>query len=123
MSRPVAPNADNFNGSQFLEWMNEVMKLAHDTDRLKAASLSVGKVLRHLPEGENDLRFPDQALQWLQDKGTPEMLDSLEMAFFNSRGVVVKSPVEGGKQEREVAGEYRHIADSLRSYPRVADCL
>ena len=118
---PGCANADNFNGSQFFEWMDKVMKLAYDTDRLQVASMCVGKVLRHLPEGENDLRFPDQVLRWLQDKGTPEMLDSLEMAFFNSRGVVVKSPVEGGRQERNMADKYRLIADNLRSYPRVAD--
>ena len=120
---PGCADADNFNESQFVEWMGQARELARKMDRSDATDLAVGKILICLPEDKDGLRFPAPVLQWLQDKdkGTEKMLDSLGTAFFNSRGVVIKSPVEGGGQERTIADKYRQIADNLRLYPRVAD--
>ena len=116
---PGCVDADNFNEPQFLEWMDKVGELAREVDRSDVADAKIGKILECLPE-ESGLRFPTGVLRWLQDNGTEGMLDSLQVAFLNSRGVVTRSFVEGGGQERKIADKYRQIADNLRLYPRVA---
>ena len=117
---PGCVDADNFDERQFSTWVEKTRELACKMNRLKVADETIGKVLKHMPK-EGDLPFPDKMLQWLQDKGTDEMLSGLESATFNSRGVYVKAYAEGGEQERKLADKYRHIADTLRRYPRVAD--
>ena len=43
---------------------------------------------------------------------------------MNKRGVVTKSPFEGGQQERELAEQYREYADRWNdTYPKVASIL
>ena len=117
---PGCVDADNFNESQFREWIDKVTELARRADRLRPAEIHIGKVLKHSPKGDDGLIFLAGILQWLQNEASEIVLSHLEMAFLNSRGIVAKSFAEGGRQEREIAKKYRHIADGLTTYPRVA---
>ena len=44
--------------------------------------------------------------------------------IYNKRGIVTKSPFEGGQQERELAEQYRKYADKWSvSFPQIASVL
>jgi hypothetical protein len=46
------------------------------------------------------------------------------LGIINRRGVTVRSPLDGGQQERELAERYRHDANELRfNWARTAAIL
>ena len=110
-----------FNESQFVEWMTETRKQAGDLDRVKITDQTIGEILIHLPKGGDNWPFPESALCWLEDNGTKDIFTGMSRAIYNSRGVVMRLPEDGGRQERDLAKEYRRIADMLRpQFPHVA---
>lgn len=108
----------------FFKFVDEARELCRKADRLTPCDLKLGEILARTPAGEDGV-LPRQPVRDLLDR--PEFEDmrrGFSTGVFNSRGVTVRAPDEGGKQERKLAGTYRMSAKALRvSHPNLAATL
>ena len=81
-------------------------------------------LLAYAPAG-TDAIWPHPAVREVIDRLASANLESgIASGVYNSRGVVTKSPYEGGAQERAIAARYRGYADALAiTNPQTAGLL
>lgn len=105
------------------EWCDMALKLTKEADRELVGQHQVGEVLARVPPPEDGVWPCRVARQYLED-GFREIGRGMEIARFNSRGVVSKSLTEGGAQERKLAYDLQNGADKIKtSWPRTAALL
>ena len=96
---------------QFFSWVNRVRELARQNDREAATDYTVGAWLSDWPLNKGQEYWPDEVIAELLDQ---EDCEDIRRGFCtgvrNARGVTSRMPYDGGKQEREVAREFRRFA-------------
>jgi len=105
-------------------WCDEALKLVTASDREAIGQQQIGKVLSKVERSEKDGIWPCRVARDFLEEGYTELGRGLEIARFNSRGVVSSSLGAGGKQDRELAIAYQNNADRIRDeYPSTAVML
>jgi hypothetical protein len=104
---------------QLKAWVESVLTIVDGHDRPTTGRQQIGQALSS-PATDVDGTWPCRAvrdlLEQLQD---PTIEQGLLLGRFNQRGVTVRSPYDGGAQERTLADKCRAQADAVRdAWPR-----
>jgi hypothetical protein len=100
------------------EWVQEVRRLAKETDRLTIGEEFIGHVLASAP-ADPDGAWPHRIVRELvEDIASREMELGIEIEQFNMRGAHSRALYGGGGPEREIAEGVRQWAKSTTAWPR-----
>jgi len=123
----TVPGSDN-NGQidygKLKAWVDKARELCEESDRKEVGDTHIGQVLAHA-KSEQEGVWPPEAVCKIIDEIQSKHLDSgFSSGIYNKRGIVSKSPFEGGHQERVLAEQFRRYAHKWAiRYPRTAAIL
>lgn len=105
-------------------WVDEARGSLAAEDRAKIGDQVIGQVLSRAPEREDDA-WPQRPIRNLLERlRSADVEKGFEIAVYNSRGVVGKSPDEGGVQEYALAERYEGLANRVADeWPRTGTLL
>ena len=108
----------------FVRFVDETRRLCGKADRLGVCDSNLGRILAHAP-ADADGTWPFEPARTVLDRPEcEEMRQGFRVGCRNRRGVVTRSPDEGGDQERSLAETYhRHARAVCHSHPRLAATL
>ncbi len=87
------------------DWITEARALARQYGREGVGDALIGQLLANSPKGKDGV-WPAEAIRdVLEEVGTAEMANGMQVGRFNARGAVWRG--DGGEKERSVAEEYR----------------
>jgi hypothetical protein len=106
------------------QWVTQVFDRATAAGRRKVAEALIGQILASAPADE-DGDWPCQPVRDLLEELQSERVErELAMRLYNLRGVTIRDPHDGGKQERELAEQYRAFAAGFSdTWPQTAAVL
>jgi transcriptional regulator with XRE-family HTH domain len=111
--------------SQVLEnWIKDARSMAKAVGREEIADDKIGAMLSASPMGA-DGNWPAEPVREVLDlfRSKP-MLDGFQVGKRNRRGVTVRSPRDGGEQERSLSAQYRAWAKAISfEHPHTAKAL
>jgi len=109
----------------FFSWINRVRDLAKEKDREAVTDLTVGAWLFDWPLNKGLECWPDPVIAALLDQDDCEDIRrGFHRGVHSSRGVTSRMPYDGGKQEREVAEEFRRFSSHWKdSKPNLAEMI
>ena len=112
-------DADALNG-----WVDRARAALSERHRLEVGDMTLGEVLSGSPS-DPDGTWPTTAVRDLIERlESAELEEGLRLGVYNSRGVTVRDPLEGGSLERGLAQRYEGLASAVVSaWPRTADIL
>jgi len=104
------------------DWVHEARKLAQEAGRLRVCDSKIGQILSHSPKSP-DGSWPCQEVRdVIEEVQSPHLENGLRIGKYNQRGAVWRG--KGGKQEWDLAKEYKTFADQVRvGWPRTAAVL
>lgn len=124
---PGAQEDGSIDESTLTSWIHEARSLLAQRGRGKIGDLSIGKILRYVPSGPDELDEiwpPVLVRNVLEDLESDHLEQGLIVEINNSRGVTTRRLTEGGDLERELAEKYQVFAEELRvEWPRTANML
>jgi hypothetical protein len=105
-------------------WTTEARSLSEKEGRLKAADIHISEILVHSPKDADGLWPAVPIRNLIEIISNEDFDDDLVVAILNSRGVIMKSHLEGGAQEKDLSRHFQQMADALASkWPRTAAIL
>ena len=106
------------------DWVVEARSLCRAINRIEVCDSYIGQLFAHAPS-EPDGSWPCIAVRDVIDEvGTESLTDGFVTGTLNKRGVYMKSPMEGGNQERDLEGQYNSYARACDSeWPTTAAAL
>lgn len=105
-------------------WVDEVRTRLQEKSRLGIGDDQVGQLLSHSPKGLDGI-WPHEAIRLVLERFRSDAIETaMRVGRINSRGIVSKSPYEGGDQERRLSKQYYDDAEKLQLiYPRTSSLL
>lgn len=98
---------------ELTSWVQRARELLEARCRKKIGDYVIGEILSRSPRG-SDGAWPHEAVRDLiEEVASYDLERGIEIGRYNSRGVVVKDPYEGGAKEREIAEEYERYARTM----------
>lgn len=111
---PGADDAGRIDGSALEAWVKTARKLLSDAGRGEIGDQKIGDILAASAR-EGDQPWPPEAVrEIIETIRSRHLEEGIVLGVINRRGVTVRSPLDGGEQERDLAGNYRHDANELR---------
>jgi plasmid maintenance system antidote protein VapI len=108
---PGSNDAGEIDVAALIQWIKEVREQLADLSRGEIGDQRIGQLLGRCQPGKDGI-WPHEAVRLaLESAGTEEISRGMELAVYNSRGVVMRG--HGGDQERELERKYRTWADAL----------
>lgn len=112
------------DGRRLATWVQQARLLLNEADRADIGDEQIGRVLTASPKPEDGIWPPEPVRALIEQIGS----QSLELGFLsgerNSRGITGRGVFDGGKQERDLAGQYRGWSHKTRrDWPRTARIL
>lgn len=105
-------------------WTEAVRSKAAECDRLKICDLTLGELFARASKRQKENWPSSEVAVLMEDVGTEQLFRGFENGVFKSRGVVSRSPLEGGEMERQLAARYRNLAQNARSSsPKLAEAF
>ena len=106
------------------QWVTQVLERADASGRRKIAEALIGQILATAP-GDDDKTWPCQPVRDLLEELQSERVErNLAIRLYNLRGVTGRGLQDGGKQECELAEQYRVSAAGFAdSWPQTAAVL
>lgn len=86
-------------------WIASAREQARTQGRLGSADRRIGALLAAGNADADSVWPPEEVREALEEFGNEAMADGLQIARYNARGVVCRTP--GGGQERDLAAQYR----------------
>ncbi|MCE8421245.1 hypothetical protein LZ190_21715, partial [Rhodovulum sulfidophilum] len=110
---------------RFNTWAETAFQLATDADRKEVAETHFGALLARMARRRPwDDWLPDVILEHLDRSACAGLRERFCMGVRNARGVTMRSPYDGGEQERRLAERYRELAARYgNSHPRLSESL
>lgn len=111
--------------SDFLNhWIDDARERLGKIGRLDVGDIVIGNILSHCPNGADGV-WPHESVREVVERWKSEKIESgIITGLFNARGVTVRNPYSGGRQERGLAKEYYSDAESIQLiYPRTSEML
>ncbi|MBS4688626.1 hypothetical protein J4G63_15430 [Aeromonas sobria] len=112
-SPPGTQEDGTFSEERFVEWIRSVKEICTESGHLEVALTTIGEVLIHTPPDINGLWIRRVVADVLNGRDAESMRDGFSSAIYNSRGVHWVDP--SGKQERELAEQYRRKAEEVEN--------
>ena len=105
-------------------WVVEVRRLCSEHGRAEIGDQQIGQLLSKA-RCDEDGSWPRRPVcEVIEAVGSQEIGSGFEIGVYNGRGVVSRSPDEGGAKERALSDKYRAWAQRRAfDYPSVADIL
>jgi len=105
-------------------FVGEARELCRGLDRLSVFDLAFGEILSHAPTGADGIWPCEPVRDLLDQTELREMCRGFETGTRNKHGSTSRAYDEGGRQERELAAEFRRFAMALQeSHPNVGEVL
>ena len=112
---PGLINENEIDEDFLLKWINEVRDRAKKIYRTEITDTKIGEILAHAPNDPGDKGWPHKAIRNAIEKIANENIEKgINIGRHNMRGVFTKEVFEGGKQERDLANQYREWANICR---------
>ncbi len=116
------------NETELFDWVRSVREQLRLSGHLEVGDLRIGELLAHDPEpAAPEEGWPKEAIRDLIESpelSSESMRGGFEMGIYNKRGLVCRSPMDGGKLERDLATKYEiYAAICNDEWPEVADSL
>ena len=106
-----------FDGDIMKQYIDELLTLAKERKRTKVINYIIGNLLGDIPRDNN---YPPQALCEILEELDNDVIDKcICTRIYNSRGVTVRMPTEGGCQERSLIEKLEQYKKNARLYPRM----
>jgi hypothetical protein len=106
------------------EWVVKARELCKKSDRGEIGDSHIGQVLAHAKTEEKNIWPPEPVCKIIDEIQSRELDNGFSVGIYNKRETVIKSPFEGGQQEKELAELFRLYADKWAiRYPRTASVL
>ena len=107
-----------------MDWVKKARKRCEETGHLSICDDHIGQVLAQDQELENE-PWPCLAVRNVIDEiDSKELEDGFVVGILNKRGTVMKNPLEGGQQEKDLADKYSKLADECEiHWQRTATAL
>ena len=123
-SIPGQKNTSEIDVNELDSWVKQVRERCAQKNRKEIGDEIIGQILSHSPIGKDTI-WPHEAVRDVIERFCSHDIESgLEVGKFNQRGVITKSPTEGGEQERKIAANYESQAELIRfKFPRTASML
>ncbi len=103
-------------------WVFEVRRLAKEAGRLDVCDSQIGQILSYSPQSPDGTWPCEEIRNLIEDIQSPGIESGLRIGKYNQRGVICRG--KGGKQEWDLAADYRKLADKVRvEWPRTAAVL
>lgn len=113
---PGMTNSDQIDEKTLWDWICNVRDKAESVGRQYVAESEIGKLLAHAPVDPEDGGWPHRVIRNILEKAKSTSLEhGLIIERCNMRGVTTRGLFEGGRQEEELAAEYRVWAGIARS--------
>jgi hypothetical protein len=121
---PGADDSGQIIYENLKDWVAKAKELCRKSDRGEVGDSHIGQVFAHAEKENEDAWPPEPVCQIIDEVESEELDRGFHMGIYNKRGVVTKSPLEGGRQERVLAEQYRIFAEKwIIRYPRTAAIL
>jgi len=104
-------------------WVHASRQKALDADRLEVCDLTIGELFAQSAEDSDGAKPLVPIRDLIEECESDELGRGFCTGLMNSRGCHWKSLYEGGKQERDLAAEYSHYAETCSRWPRTAAVL
>ena len=115
----------SINAQELEDWVNQARKLGQERGRLNPVDNYIGEVLSAAPTGDDGI-WPALPVRELIERGvrSTRLVSGFEIGRRNRRGITMRSPRDGGQQERELANWYRSMSEKMNvEWPRLAGIL
>lgn len=122
-SSQIVPGLDSdgaINKERLNCWVDHVRQRLAESDRTKIGDQRIGAGLAASPP-EPDGEWPSPAVRDLIERLNSDHIDlGITMAIRAQRGITTRSPIEGGDQERDLAGTYHQKSLQFSDSPRTS---
>jgi hypothetical protein len=110
--------------AELRHWVTRVLELAVASGRRKVAEALIGQILASAP-ADDDNTWPGRPVRdLLEDLQSERVERNLVARLYNRRGMTMRDPEDGGRQERELAEQYRTQAATFSgTWPQTAAVL
>ncbi len=120
---PGVKKDGSIDKEKLTNWISTVRIKAKKHKRIYGVNSEIGKLLACYPR--NHTSWPlDEICEIIDKLNNDDVVSQFESEIFNSRGVTVKTPYEGGIQERELAAYFDKMGKQiLTKWPITATAL
>jgi hypothetical protein len=113
---------DTVAASPLHTWILRTRQLAQEAKRLRVCDIHIGQILSYSPPSPDGSWPCVEVRNVVEEVRSAKLEHGLCIGKHNQRGVVCRG--EGGKQEWDLAKQYRALADKVRNgWPRTASIL
>jgi transcriptional regulator with XRE-family HTH domain len=121
------PGADDnglIDATALEDWVKKARKLLAQAGRIDIGDQRIGEILAKSVRQPDEPWPPRPVREVIEVCRSRHLETGLEIGVYNYRGVTVRSPHDGGVQERDLADRYRRDAETMRfDWPRTAATL
>jgi hypothetical protein len=112
--RPPGSQPDGtIDPAELNSWVREARSLCSARHRGAVGDDRIGNVLAYAPPDEDGI-WPQRSIrELLEDIDSRNLESGMCSGKLNQRGVTTRDPLEGGRQEREIAKTYRNWAKAV----------
>jgi hypothetical protein len=112
------------DGQTLRAWISEALTKLDEEGRREVGETHIGQALARAP-ADSDGRWPAVAVREIFEELQSARIESgFVDAVLNKRGMTIRSPEDGGAQERELVAKYSRQADGFTDeWPRTAVIL
>ena len=105
-------------------WLQETRRQAEKAGRLEVCDITIGGIFAHAPKEDETIWPAYVVCEAIEETCSRGLESGFSTGIFNNRGVVTKAYNEGGRQEYELAAQFKEYTRALKGkYPRVAAVL
>jgi hypothetical protein len=110
------------DSSALREWVIEARNLARDAGLLEVCDSQIGQILACAPSSLDGSWPCVEVRDLIEEIQIPGLENGIQVGKYNQRGVIFRG--RGGKQEWDLAKQYRELAEKVRNrWPRTAGIL
>ena len=121
---PGSDDTGFINGAALEAWVKAARKLCAEVGRAEVGDIHIGQVLSAAIRQPGEPWPPEPVCEVIEMVRSKELEQGFENGVYNRRGVTVRSPFDGGDQERILAESYRRDAEALNfDWIRASGCL
>jgi len=123
---PGTQSDGSIDEEQLLRWLETARSLCRESGHLEVADSQIGEMLATWPQPEDDdTMWPcEEICDAIEETDSDDLNHGFQIGILNSRGVVTRSPLDGGDLERKEAAKYRRWAKLCEiDWPRTAASL
>ncbi|KAF5043162.1 hypothetical protein DSECCO2_505080 [anaerobic digester metagenome] len=104
---------NSVNAEKLREWVYRSREKLEEIGILEIGDTQIGTILSNSPPGTDGIWPHETVRDLIEDLKSPALESAIEVGKFNLRGVTTRLPFDGGKQERDLAKQYRDYAEKL----------